>query len=291
MSVLTKDNETGLLSWSTMVLAMNMAGSFCYRTVGRRGTVGEQSPQSNQRTYSQQLRYSNLIFLWGVFTCLLRVSCALLMIRIVTPKLMKPDIASMSITYCFITWTLVGAIIPAILLTRSGQLANILEYRMYTSSSLEEEDRQEDIQVPTVFKRFKKISNWMTVIALIGFNIFAMCYSIYIVEMNTVGEMIIFGFFCCIYITGIFANLELDKSFFKLLSTQLVTNAKFSLHILIQETQMTHELVEPSVNVINKSLHRMKLQVRSVSTERVCMYFCRHTIYCLYICITKILPI
>lgn len=275
MNVFHKDTETRILTWSSIVLAMNISGSFSYTVTGR-GTVGDQSPQRNHRTYSEKLRYSNLVFLWGVFTSLLKIACSLHLVRNTLPQIMKPDIASMTIAYCSCAWIMVGAIIPTILLARSRQFASILEQRMSSSSSLGREDKQKDVQVPTGWKRFKGISNWIKEISCVWFIVFCYWYSFCVAEMNTVSEIIILGIFFPIYITGIYANLEVTKSFFNLLSTQLVRSAKFSLHTLIQETHRTDELVGPNVNMIKMSLHRMKPQVRSVST--VYIKFCRYTI-------------
>lgn len=290
MSGFPKDTKNELFSpWSSLVLAMNISGSFSY-TLSGRGAVGDQSPQHNHLTYSEQLRYSNLLFLWGVFTCPFRVACSLHLIRAVFPQFMKPDIASMAMVYCCFAWIMVGAIIPTILLARSGQLASILEQSMFSSVSQEGgKYEQEDIQIPTGWKRFKRISNWTTLIAMVGFIVYSYWLTFYIVEMNTVSEIMVLGIFIPCYVIGTYAAMELIKSFLKLSSIRLVASAKNSLHTFIQATERTDELVGPNVNMIMKSLHRINLQVRSVSTA--CITLCRYRVYCMYLSFTKMLPV
>lgn len=288
MSGFPKDTKNEILSWSSLVLAMNISGSFSY-TLSGRGAVGDQSPQHNHLTYSEQLRYSNLLFLWGVFTCPFRVACSLHLIRASFPQFMKPDIASMAMVYCCFAWIMVGAIIPAILLARSGQLASILEQSMLSSSSQGGGEYELDIQVPTGWKRFKRISNWTPVIAMVGFIVYSYWFTFYVVEMNTVSEIMVLGIFIPCYVIGTYATMELIKSFLKLSSIRLVASAKISLHTLIQATERTDELVGPNVNMIMKSLHRINLQVRSVSTA--CISLCRYPVYCMYLSFTKMLSV
>ncbi|KAK4303519.1 hypothetical protein Pmani_024473 [Petrolisthes manimaculis] len=283
MAVFTKGTDCGLLSWSSLVLAMNFAGSFSYKqATGKNDELVYQSPQHVRQHNDgifpgRLLRYSNLTFLWGVFVCVLRLACgSMLLMTVFVPLYNDADIATMTIVYSCSAWIMTWVLIPVIMLARSRQLADILQQIESTSSSSSGgggEGQEEDIQVAPIWNKLRKLSNLIRVLLMVGSNVYSYWYSFRVAEMNTLMEMMTFGlFFPCFY-TGIYATMELTENSLSLWSRQLVASANFSLKTLKQVTWLTGKEVTSEeegqrVDVIMKSLHYMDRQIRLVEYQR-----------------------
>ncbi|KAK3857220.1 hypothetical protein Pcinc_036515 [Petrolisthes cinctipes] len=277
MAIFSKGTDSGILSWSSLVLAMNFSGSFSYHQVTGKDELAYQSSQHGS-TFSGQLRYNNLTFLWGVFVCVLRLACSSMLVMTVFVPLKQPDIASMAIVYCCSAWIMTWVVIPVIMLARSSQLAGILQQIESTSSSSSErggggEEQEEDIQVVPIWNKLRRLSNWIRVLLIVSANVYSYWYSFRVAEMNTLLEVMTFGlFFPCFYM-GMYATFELTENSLKLWSRQLVASANFSLQTLNQVTRLTGKEVTceeegQRVDVIMKSLHYMDRRIRSVEYQR-----------------------